>query len=61
MATAEQQLCTAHWYGGTDEIGCQNQVKAVSDLLGGLPISGYFSLGLDDIPELNHAIGGVRT
>lgn len=59
MATAEQQLCTAHWYGGTDEIGCQNQVIAVSDLLGGLPISGYFSLGLDDIPELNHAIGGV--
>lgn len=40
-------------------MGCQNQIRAVSDLLGGLPINGYFSIAMDDIPKLNHAIGGV--
>lgn len=58
-ASALQQLCTAHWYGGTTEMGCSNQVRAVSDMLGDLPINGYFSITMDDIPALNHAIGGV--
>lgn len=57
--TVEEQLCIAHWYGSTVEAGNQNQVRAVSDLLGGLPISGYYALDMEDIPKLNHAIGGV--
>ena len=58
-ATAMEQLCTAHSYGGTETMGCENQVRAVSTLLGGLPISGYYSLHMEDIGLLNAAIGGV--
>lgn len=36
MATADMQLCTAHWYGGTPEESCENTVKAVSRMLGGV-------------------------
>lgn len=59
VGTAEYQLCTAHWLGGTQAMGCENQVRAVSKLLGRLPINGYYSINMDDIPKLNHAIGGV--
>lgn len=59
-ATANIQLCTAHWFGGTPEQSCENTVKAVSDFLGGLPISGYYALNMDMIPELNHEVGGVK-
>ena len=58
-ATSLMQLCTAHWYGGTKEMGCENQVSAVSQVLGGLPIAGYYSMRIEDVPQLNHAIGGV--
>lgn len=57
--TVEEQLCIAHWYGRSPEEGSQNQVLAVSQLLGGLPISGYYALDMEDIPKLNHSIGGV--
>ena len=56
----QMQLCIAHAYGGTVEMGCSNQVWAVSNMLGELKINGYYSIGMDDIEELNHAIGGVR-
>ena len=59
-ASADMQLCTAHWYGGTPAQGCENTVDAVSRLLGGLRIDGYYSLGMDDIGEMNHMIGGVE-
>lgn len=58
-ATAEIQLCTAHWYGGTPEESCENTVKAVSDMLGGISIEGYYSIHMSEIPRLNHAVGGV--
>jgi LCP family protein required for cell wall assembly len=58
-ATANIQLCTAHWYGGNKEMGCENTVTAVSDLLGGLPIDHYYSLPMEAIAEVNHLIGGV--
>ena len=32
-ATAEIQLCTAHWYGGSRQQNCENTVKDVSKLL----------------------------
>ncbi len=59
MASADIQLCTAHWYGGTKEQSCANTVEAVSELLGGIPIDGYYSLNMDQISTLNHAVGGV--
>lgn len=59
MASANIQLCTAHWYGGTREQSCENTVEAVSKLLGGIPIQGYYALNMEEIPALNHAVGGV--
>ncbi len=58
-ATARQQICMAHAYGGTKEIGDKNTVRAVSNLLGGLSIMGYYTVDMDDIPKLNNALGGV--
>ena len=58
-STGIQQLCTANWYGGTPELGSKNQIRAVSDLLGGLKINGYYSMDMDDIANINAAIGGV--
>ena len=59
MAIADMQLCTAHWYGGTPEESCENTVKAVSRMLGGVKINGYYAINMEDIGKLNHAIGGV--
>ena len=53
------QMCTAHWYGSTREAGCQNQVQAVSDFLGGVDFDGYYAISMYDIGKMNHAIGGV--
>ena len=55
----EEQLCTAHWYGRSRQQSCLNTVDTVSDLLGGLTIDGYYSVGMDDIAQLNHIIGGA--
>lgn len=59
-ASARMQLCTAHWYGGNPDQSCENTVAAVSDLLGGVEIDGYYALGMEAIPMLNHAVGGVK-
>lgn len=59
MASAELQLCTSHWYGGTPEQSCENTVQAVSGLLGGIKIDGYYALNMEQIPILNHEVGGV--
>lgn len=58
-ATADIQLCTAHWYGGNRQQGCKNTVQAVSDLLGGVPIDGYYEIPMEAIPMLNQQVGGV--
>ena len=58
-ASTTEQICTAHWYGGNEKQSCMNTVRAVSDLLGGLPIKAYYSIGMDQIKKINHAVGGV--
>ena len=55
----EQQLCTAHWYGGNKEMSCKNTVLAVSNYLGELNIDGYYAISMTEIPRINHGIGGV--
>lgn len=60
VATADLQICTAHWYGGNAEQSCENTVKAVSKLLGKIPIDGYYCLPMEKIPQLNRAVGGVE-
>ncbi len=57
--SSQEQLCTAHWYGGSRQQSCRNTVDAVSELLGGLSIDGYYSVGMDEIVQLNHIIGGA--
>lgn len=58
-ATADIQVCTAHWYGGNAEQSCENTVKAVSDMLGGIGIDGYYSIPMESIARLNNEVGGV--
>ena len=55
----EMQICVAHWYGKDPAQGCENTVDTVSDVLGALPIDGYYSINMRDIQTLNHAAGGV--
>ena len=58
-ASAQMQLCTAHWYGKDKAASCGNTVETVSKMLGGLPIDGYYALKMDAMPLLNHEVGGV--
>ncbi|MQN01069.1 MAG: hypothetical protein DUD27_07685 [Lachnospiraceae bacterium] len=58
-ASATEQICTAHWYGGNEKQSCRNTVKAVSRFLGNLPIKGYYSIGMDSIKAINHSVDGV--
>lgn len=58
-ATAELQLCTAHWYGGNAGQSCANTVESISKLFGGLKIDGYYAIPMDEIQKLNHSVGGV--
>lgn len=58
-SSAEEQLCTAHWYGKDKKAGCENTVQAVSNMLGGLPIDGYYALQMEAMPLLNEAVDGV--
>ena len=59
IGTSLEQLCTAHWYGQNEEQRNSNTVYTVSQVLGNLPIDGYYCLNMKDIPSLNHAVGGV--
>lgn len=59
FASANIQLCCAHWYGGTKRESCKNTVRTVSMLLRGIPIDGYYAMKMDALPQLNHAVGGV--
>lgn len=58
-ATADIQLCTAHWYGGNEQMNCENTVRAVSELLGGIRIGTYYCLSWEGIETLNHVVDGV--
>ncbi|MCD8016124.1 MAG: LCP family protein [Lachnospiraceae bacterium] len=57
--TALEQICTAHWYGGSKEDSCENTVDVVSELLGEVDIDGYYALPMDYISSFNSAVGGV--
>lgn len=54
-----QQICIAHWYGQDAEMRNANTVRAASNLFGGLPIDGYYSIKMSDMGLINDAIGGV--
>ena len=57
--TIRQQLALAHAYGNGREQSCENNVLAVSMLLGGQDINGYFALNMGGIGILVDLVGGV--
>jgi LCP family protein required for cell wall assembly len=59
FTTSKEQLALQHAYGDGKALSCENMVNAVSNLLYGLPIHGYFALRMDAIAPLNDALGGV--
>ena len=60
IGTSKEQLCIAHWYGQNEEQRNANTVTAVSRLLGGLPVKGYYTINMKDLDRVNHAVGGVE-
>ncbi|MGN0451766.1 MAG: LCP family protein [Acutalibacteraceae bacterium] len=59
FSTAKQQICLAYTYSTDDKKSSENTVKAVSDLLYGVPISGYYTIFMNSLEEIVDAVGGV--
>lgn len=55
----KQVISLAHSYGDGREASCENTVRAVSRMLGGINIDGYASLRYSAVPALNDAVGGI--
>ena len=59
FSTAKQQICLAYTYGKDDKASSENTVKAVSNFLYGVPISGYYTVFMNSIADIVDAVGGV--
>ena len=59
LGTETQQLTLAYAFGDGREGSCELTVEALSNLLFGLQIDGYFAVNMDSIPYFNDMIGGV--
>lgn len=59
FGTVNAQLATQYAYCIGGSRSCWATEKTVKKLLYNLPISGYFALSVDGIPEINDALGGV--
>ena len=57
--TMPQQIALAHSYGDGGKQSCKLTADAVSTLLYNAPIDQYIAMGLDGVPVLNDAVGGV--
>ena len=55
----EMQICLQYAYGDGARSSCLRAADAVTRLLYGIPVNGYFSMNMDAIPLLNDAVGGV--
>lgn len=56
----QAQLAIQHGYGDGVELSCERTVEAVTELMYGLPIHGYFAINMGAIPLLNDAVGGIE-
>lgn len=54
------QLALAYSYGSGGSDSCLNAVKAVSELLGDVPIQHYLTLSMDSLARINDTLGGVE-
>ncbi|MBQ7726021.1 MAG: LCP family protein [Clostridia bacterium] len=59
LTTSKAQLCLAYSYGTTAKQSSDLTVKAVSKLFYNLPISGYYAIYMDAVPEVMSAVGKV--
>jgi LCP family protein required for cell wall assembly len=57
--TAYGQLALAHTYGSGLEDSCENVKNTLMRFLPGMTVDHYVAMGLDAIPILNDAVGGV--
>ncbi len=57
--TTVAQLALSHTYGSGLKDSCENVVNTVSQLLYGITVDHYISMGMDGIVLLNDAVGGV--
>jgi len=57
--TRDMQLCLSYAFGDSPEAGCENTVKAVSKLLGGIEIDHYIAMDMYGMAALNDALGGI--
>lgn len=57
--TRDMQICLSYAFGTNPEKACRNTVKAVTDMLGGIPIDHYIALDMDGMSILNDVLGGV--
>lgn len=55
----ELQVCLSYAMGTDPTTACENTVKAVSDMLGGIEIDGYLAMDMSAMTVLNEALGGV--
>ncbi|MBR6351530.1 MAG: LCP family protein, partial [Firmicutes bacterium] len=59
VGQTQQQLSFAFGYSIDAKANCENVVRAISNLLGGIQVDGYAALYMDSIIPLNDAVGGV--
>ena len=59
FSTAKQQICLAYTYGNDDKTSSENTLKAVSNFLYGVPISGYYTVFMNSVADIVDAVGGV--
>lgn len=57
--TSTAQICLAQAFGATITESCQNEIRAVSRLLAGIPIDYYVALDMSAIGLINDALGGI--
>jgi len=53
------QICLSYAFGAEPEKACANTAKAVTELLGGVPIDHYVALDMNGMAILNDVLGGV--
>ena len=57
--TIDAQLAVSYAYGDGMERSCENTMKAVSMLLGGIEMDHFAAMNMDAIAVMNDAVGGV--
>lgn len=60
MGKMDAQICVQHGFGDGKKLSCTRTVNAVSKMFYNLPISGYISLNIDAIKQINNVVGGVQ-